>query len=1162
MTSAPTARGIRDGDRGDGRGRVAAGWGARRCVFTLCLAVAASFTQLVRAQDEVRNYRKPILAVETEGHHAPVRSLVWRDPLSLLSGGEDKVVRLWDFRDGPRLVKTIRPAIWRGPAGVIYATALSPRPDGQGQSLLAVAGFGVESRRGDISVYRVPGLAGPVSGELVARILPPREGQPIGHRNSVLCMAFDPSGRVLASGGNDNTVILWDATAGVKVGNATTFRPLRVLAGHTAPVRVLGFVGAEGRRLVTAGQDGTIRLWDVDRGAEVDRNPGNPQRPSIVNALAVSPDKGSFVIGTEGGQLIRFGSGSVSDRRETLLPTRPTQGPIEALAFHPDGRQFAASIKSDRADTLDPMRVACDLEVRSYPDGRVTQSQRVSGLVYSCAYAPDGRRLAYSGGPAQAVYVQDTTDAGRPPLELKGEGTTIYDLGFQASGQAIGFTRATDPDNLPTLYEGFDLALRRSTTAPRDALRRAIRSFNGWTLTGSINEYRLEAVNAGGRRWRADLHPLKEGLWWSYTFLPPGPGHPRPTVAVGCTAGVVVYDLETGRRTRMYAGHSAPVVSVVPSPDGHWLATGSIDQTVQFYPLAGCDTRPVLGATFRQEGNSAVVAGVTPGGFADAAGLSPGDVVVTAGTQTSKDLAPALDQTPRDIIKAFVRRADDLAPNDQVALKVRKVLDVPIIGAFRYDQALGTTKRDGPALTLMLDVSREWVLWTPQGFYDTSIEGDSRLLGWHVNPVYDQSRPTDFFPVRTFAGTMYRPEVIQRLWATRSLEQARAEGNTKDEEVAAESPPLVTFAAADPGVKPGPQGLWEVSAPRARIRVKITAPGSTRISDRVVILGEQVLKPRQAVGPVSEYEEVLDLAAPPNRRARLLVTASNDKQRSRPAFIDLEWKAAEAVPPAPVARLVVLSLGAGTFPNGTLPAIPFADRDAQSLAGFASTSLLAADGTRPTTAAPADRVVLTGPGATAAGVRAAFDALAERLRSKQLKPGDVVAVVVCCHVLEFKGARPPRVAVPDTNLEDPLETSIGADELSDLLGQLADYGCRVVVFLDGVHGGNLTATVRSDVKAWVRDLYLSRRVITIVAAKEGPGGVSVRDRHGLFTLGVENAIRGAAALGSTGRQGKGLTLKQFRDALVQEVLSLSNRQQEAEGYIPPGVPPWAVFVTP
>src|SRR3954452_14158738 len=126
-------------------------------LVSLGIGTEGDITGRAIAQDEVRNYKKPVLTVETGGHHARVRSLVWQDDFTLLSGGEDKVVKVWDFHDDVRLARSIRPPIWRGPAGTIYAMAVT-RPDAQGQSLLAVGGYGVENRRGDITIFRIPGL--------------------------------------------------------------------------------------------------------------------------------------------------------------------------------------------------------------------------------------------------------------------------------------------------------------------------------------------------------------------------------------------------------------------------------------------------------------------------------------------------------------------------------------------------------------------------------------------------------------------------------------------------------------------------------------------------------------------------------------------------------------------------------------------------------------------------------------------------------------------------------------------------------------------------------------------------------------------------------------------------------------------------------------------
>ncbi len=221
----------------------------------------------------------------------------------------------------------------------------------------------------------------------------------------------------------------------------------------------------------------------------------------------------------------------------------------------------------------------------------------------------------------------------RAPQELKGEGSTPFDIGFTADNQAVGFTREPfNPANPAQVYEGFDLGKRQRRTVPRGELQFAVAEYQGWKIEGNVNQYRLELVNADGRRRPLVLNPATDRLWWSSTFIPPAAGHLRPTVAIGTEAGVVIFDLETGQRTRVFTGHSAPVVSVAPSPNGQWLASSSLDQTVMLYPLRGCDAIAGLGATFQQGANGEwAVKGVTPYGYAAAMGLRTGDVIRIAG---------------------------------------------------------------------------------------------------------------------------------------------------------------------------------------------------------------------------------------------------------------------------------------------------------------------------------------------------------------------------------------------------------------------------------------------------------------------------------------------------------------------------------------------------
>jgi WD40 repeat protein/tRNA A-37 threonylcarbamoyl transferase component Bud32 len=706
--------------------------------------------------DEFKPRDGPLLTLHPGGHTAPVRGLCfWAEGSHLLSAGEDKLINDWNLREGlPTIERTIRAPIGPGRAGSIFAMAMTSKPDSQGQSLLAVGGWGVSSARGDMTVFRIPGRGRVPTGEVAARLpaVPAGNPQAIGHSNAVTCLAFAPGGQTLASGSSDQTVVLWDAV---------TFRPRVKLRGHTGPVQALGF-NSDGTLLATAGQDGSVRLWDVNRGAALYVRAGNAEAPDSVNTLAYSPDGQSIVVGLEGGGLFRFDVANLAQVTVATLPTRPDQGPVQAAAFATDGQKLAVSIKSDRVDTLDPMALACDLEVRAWPAGNIVQEQRIPGLVRAMAFSPEGEFLAYTGGASQAVYLRDLKRLENPRRELRGPGSTPFDLGFTANSRVVGFTRELHaPANPPERYEGYDLGQRRCVPVRREELRRAIKQYQGWTLAGSIQDYRLELANADGRRRRILLDRGNEQLWWSWTFLPPGPEHSRPTVAIGTAGGIAVFDVETGQRTRVLAGHASPVVSVVPSPDGRWLASGSLDQTIMFYPLAGCDARPGLGASFMRRPDGVwTVSKVKRASVGAEMGLRAGDLIVQAGTGHGRDRV--LYNTSEEIAE-FVKLVDGLEPYlYTVGIEIRRTLLIPTIGTVVLRDTLATTKRDSHVLTLFLSVDKEWIVWTPHGYYDSSPLADQRYLEWDRLRL-SSTWPAEVFPAVTFETQFRRPDIITNL---------------------------------------------------------------------------------------------------------------------------------------------------------------------------------------------------------------------------------------------------------------------------------------------------------------------------------------------------------------------------------------------------------------
>uniref|UniRef100_A0A8C0YTY2 Notchless protein homolog 1 n=2 Tax=Canis lupus familiaris TaxID=9615 RepID=A0A8C0YTY2_CANLF len=83
-----------------------------------------------------------------------------------------------------------------------------------------------------------------------------------GHSEAVISVAFSPTGKYLASGSGDTTILLWDPSTGKQVG--------RVLAGHSKWITGLSWeplhANPECRYMASSSKDGSVRVWDTTAG--------------------------------------------------------------------------------------------------------------------------------------------------------------------------------------------------------------------------------------------------------------------------------------------------------------------------------------------------------------------------------------------------------------------------------------------------------------------------------------------------------------------------------------------------------------------------------------------------------------------------------------------------------------------------------------------------------------------------------------------------------------------------------------------------------------------------------------------------------------------------------------------------------------------------------
>ncbi len=194
----------------------------------------------------------------------------------------------------------------------------------------------------------------------------------------VWSVTWSPDGKRLATAGTEGTVKIWDAVNG---------RPLQVLNGHTGEVKSVVW-SPDGRRLASGGQDQTVRIWELETGGVLTCH----GHRKTVSCLAWSSDAKQLVSGSH-DQTVKFWNPLTGTNTKTFNAEKR----VVALGWSKDGTHLVAS----RNGSLKCWDVASGREFWSWPTN-------YEGWALTVDYAPDGRQLA-AGGFDNAVSFLDAT---------------------------------------------------------------------------------------------------------------------------------------------------------------------------------------------------------------------------------------------------------------------------------------------------------------------------------------------------------------------------------------------------------------------------------------------------------------------------------------------------------------------------------------------------------------------------------------------------------------------------------------------------------------------------------------------------------------------------------------------------------------------------------
>ena len=235
------------------------------------------------------------------GHKAAVRSVAFSPDGALLASGGKDMARLWNVRKRKRLAAFKHKEI-------VESVAFSP----DGKTLASVDESCI--RLWDTRRKREVGTLGQE---------PPREG-PIRFRSTIRSMIFSPDGTLLASGGIDNTLRLWNVQKRKQI-----FMHERATSGNVLAVTF----SPDGNTLASAGTHKEINLWHVAEPELI----ATLNTQAIVRTLAFSP-KGRFLAADVGAKI------RVWDMKTLAMATtlEGCERSVNSIVFSADGKMVVA----------------------------------------------------------------------------------------------------------------------------------------------------------------------------------------------------------------------------------------------------------------------------------------------------------------------------------------------------------------------------------------------------------------------------------------------------------------------------------------------------------------------------------------------------------------------------------------------------------------------------------------------------------------------------------------------------------------------------------------------------------------------------------------------------------------------------------------------------
>ncbi len=403
-----------------------------------------------------------------------------------------------------------------------------------------------------------------------------------GHTAEVVGITVSRDGKCIASGSVDGTVKIWNLDSGAE---------LITLKGHEGGAGPVSF-SPDGERIASGGRDKTVRVWDVKTGAELMQLQGHE---GAVRSVAFCPD------GTQLASADMASPGVVkiwnAQTGDSLMTLRGHKASALGLAFSPDGSRI---VSSDRYGLIKVWNTETGIDEMTL-QGHI-------GPVFCVAFSPDGTRIA-SSGYDRKIKIWDARK-GSELMTLQGHTFFVLSIAFSPDGRRL-VSAGRAKLKIWDTQTGEDVMVLYGHTG---GIYSVAFSTDGNSIISGSGDKSVKVWDAIVNRERMILGDDHVGVY-PLAFSPDG-----AFIATGGGPNgqfIRVWDAARGVQLRTLDGHGGKyIISVSIGPDGRRIISGGNDNTVRVWDVKTGDevmaldghTDAVTAASFSGDGERIVSA--------------------------------------------------------------------------------------------------------------------------------------------------------------------------------------------------------------------------------------------------------------------------------------------------------------------------------------------------------------------------------------------------------------------------------------------------------------------------------------------------------------------------------------------------------------------------